>query len=109
VQEGASKMKLAPQTGNEQMDEAYQRMQVHVDKCNSFEQFHNYFNQVLKSNDKEKLNTWLLKVIYVHLKQPKHEFDQMLELLEKNEPEKVQRLKVWLSNSLFEAKEGGAK
>lgn len=95
---------LSPQTGNEKMDEAYKRMQGHIDKCETFSQFVSLMKNEIKTDDLEKLNKWYLKVIFVHLKQPKHKFDEMVELLQNNEPDKAKNLITWLDNTLFEVK-----
>ncbi len=101
---------LTPQTGNEKMDAAYQKMVVHISGFNSFEQFYNYFLKQITTDDKDKLNKWLLKVLFVNLKR-KHPFDEMVELLQNKEPDKAKNLNTWLDNTLFEAKAkyGGEK
>ncbi len=94
---------LTPQTGDNKMDEAYKRMVVHISSFNEFQQFYDYFLKQVTTEDKDKLNIWLLKVLFVQLKR-KHPFDEMIEILEKKEPEKAQNLKQWLDNSLYETK-----
>lgn len=99
---------LTPQTGNEKMDAAYQKMLVHVSGFESFEQFYNYFLKQLKTDNQELLNKWLLKVLFVELKR-KHPFDEMIEMLETKEPVKAQTLKKQLEDNLktVKARYGG--
>lgn len=99
---------LNPQTGNEKMDEAYKKMLAHTSGFESFEQFYNYFLKQVTTDDKEKLNKWLLKVLFVELKR-EHPFDEMIKVLKSKEPDKANNLITWLNNTLFEvqAKHGG--
>jgi len=88
---------LTPQTGNEKMDQAYMNMQTHVDSFEKFDEFFNYFEKIVKTDDKAVLSKWLLKVLFVQMKYRKHPFD---ELLEKVEPGKKVQLKKWLEDNL---------
>lgn len=94
---------LNPNTGNDKMDEAYQRMLMCVSTFEGFVEFYNYFLKVVKTDDKEVLNKWLLKVLYVNLEQTpkptKHKFDV---LLEKVSVENKAMLESWLDNKLKE-------
>lgn len=94
---------LNPNTGNDKMDEAYQRMAMYVDSFEGFVEFYNYFLKQVKTDNKEVLNKWLLKVLYVNLKQApkpdKHKFDV---LLEKVSVENRATLESWLENKLKE-------
>ncbi len=93
--------KLNPNTGNEKMDEAYNRLSLYVESFEGFIQFYDYFFKIVKTDDKEVLNKWLLKVLYVNLKQTpkptKHKFDVLLEKVDEN---KRQQLEAWLDKSL---------
>lgn len=98
---------FAPNTGDEKMDKAYMNLQVHVDKCKTFDDFFMHFNYIVKTDNKDILNKWLLKVLFVNMKQntqEQHDFDKLLELVGEV---KKQELKVWLKASL--EKYGGGK
>ena len=84
-------------TGDKKMDEAYMRMQEHVSKCKTFEEFEMHFSYVAKTDDLEKINRWLLKVLFVNLKYAKHDFDKLIDLVD---DAKKQELQNWLSASL---------
>jgi hypothetical protein len=95
---------FTPQTGNEKMDRAYANLQEHVDKCKTFDVFLQHFKYIVKTDDNEVLNNWLLKVLFVNMKQSreKHDFDKLLEKV--NDAEKEQ-LQLWLKTTL--EKKGG--
>lgn len=84
-------------TGDKKMDEAYVRMQEHVSRCKTFDDFFMHFNYIVKTDDIEKLNKWLLKVLFVNLKYDKHDFDKLIDIVDDT---KKQELQNWLSNSL---------
>ena len=92
---------LNPNTGNEKMDEAYNRLSLYVESFEGFTQFYDYFFKIVRTDDKEVLNKWLLKVLYVNLKQTpqpkKHKFDVLLERVDEV---KRQQLEAWLDKSL---------
>jgi hypothetical protein len=91
---------LNPNTGDAKMDEAYQKMFIYTSGFDSFEQFYNYFLKQVTTDDKDYLNKWLLKVLYVQMKQTKkHKFD---ELLEKVSLENKAQLESWLDSKLKE-------
>ncbi|WP_320034814.1 hypothetical protein [Halarcobacter sp.] len=101
-------MELTPQTGDNKMDEAYQRMVAHISSFDEFPQFYDYFLKQLKTDNQELLNKWLLKVLFVELKR-KHPFDEMIEMLETKEPVKAQTIKKQLEDNLntVKARYGG--
>lgn len=91
---------FTPNTGDEKMDKAYVNMQEHVMKCKSFDDFLMHFKYIVKTNDLEVLNKWLLKVIFVNIKydsQEKHDFEKLLECVNDTDRE---NLKVWLRTNL---------
>lgn len=91
---------LIPNTGDEQLDRAYNNLGTHISAHNSFEEFYNYFQKIVKTDDKEVLNKWLLKVLYVQIKatnENKHDFDL---LLEKVTPVNRSNLESWLKVQL---------
>ncbi|WP_044414694.1 hypothetical protein [Halarcobacter anaerophilus] len=92
------------QTGDEKLDQAYSRMCSHVSSHESFDSFYRYFTQIVKTDDHEKLNKWLLKVLFCELKygksEKKHDFDLMIEALELSEPAKAEQLRQWLEQNL---------
>ncbi len=59
---------LTVNTGNNKLDDAYRRMQVHISTFKSVEEFENYFNSILKDNDPEVLKKWLMKVLFWEFK-----------------------------------------
>jgi len=91
---------LAVDTKDKKMYEAYERMTAHVDSFERFEEFYNYFLKQVTTEDKEKLNKWLLKVLFVELKR-KHPFDELIDLVDSDEKE---TLKIWLDSSLGKLK-----
>ena len=58
---------LIANTGDDKLDEAYKSIQVHISSFDSFEAFYPYFVDIVKTDDQEKLNKWLLKVLFVDL------------------------------------------
>lgn len=88
-------------TGDEKLDEAYRNFQVHVSSFDKFTEFQNYFNKIVKTDDKETLNKWLLKVLFIEFRygrtQSKHDFDI---LLERVSSEKKEQLENWLKDNL---------
>jgi len=95
---------LTVNTGNKKLDKAYKNMQVHVSTYETFEGFHSYFKSVVKTDDMEYLNTWLLKVLHYEFRhgRVKHDFDI---LLEKVSDEQKNKLELWLEEQLL--KTGG--
>ncbi|PLY06785.1 MAG: hypothetical protein C0625_08055 [Arcobacter sp.] len=91
---------LAVDTKDKKMYEAYERMTANVDSFERFEEFYNYFLKQVTTEDKEKLNKWLLKVLFVELKR-KHPFDELIDLVDSDEKE---TLKIWLDSSLGKLK-----
>lgn len=89
---------LTPQTGDEKMDEAYIKLSAHIECFDTFPAFLDYFAGLTKDVDKLNLNLWLLKVLYVMMKQtPKHPFDRLLESVN---DDKREQLKKWLRDNL---------
>lgn len=88
---------LTLNTGDKKMDEAYARIQSHVDKCKTFDDFFMHFNYIVKTDDKETLNKWLLKVLFVNIKYDKHDFEKLIDSVD---DVKKQELRDWLSTSL---------
>ena len=88
-------------TGNEKLDEAYKNIQVHICTFDKFVEFESYFNSVAKTDDKEVLLRWLLKVLFVEFKygrtQNKHDFDILLERVSSKDREVLQK---WLKEKL---------
>ncbi len=93
-------------TGNEKMDQAYMRMQEHVSKCKTFDEFDMHFSYIAKTDDLNVLNRWLLKVLYVQMKQDSkelHDFDKLLSYLDST---KQEEMKVWLQLNLEKYRKG---
>lgn len=90
---------FTPQTGNEKLDKAYANFQEHVDKCKTFDVFLQHFKYIVKTDNLEVLNNWLLKVLFVNMKQSreKHDFDRLLEAVDEN---KRTELSAWLKANL---------
>ncbi len=88
-------------TGDAKLDEAYKNIQVHICSFDKFIEFESYFNSVVKTDDKEVLLRWLLKVLFVEFKygreQIKHDFDI---LLERVSPDDRKVLEKWLKEKL---------
>jgi len=97
---------FTPQTGNEKMDKAYANLQEHVNKCKSFDDFLMHFNYIVKTDNLEVLNKWLLKVLFVYLRQTKdkHDFDKLLECVDEAKKMELQK---WLKTTL--EKKGGSQ
>ncbi len=97
---------LTVNTGDAKLDEAYKNIQVHICSFDKFPEFQNYFNQIVKIDDKERLFKWLLKVLFVEFKygrnQIKHDFDI---LLERAKPEEKMKLEKWLKDKLEKVSE----
>lgn len=91
-------LKLAPNTGDAKMDEAYGRLKEHIRRCKTFDEFTMHFSFIVKTDDVEVLNVWLLKVLYVLMRrEDEHEFDRLLRLVD---DEKAGTLRAWLKESL---------
>lgn len=91
-------MRLSPNTGDAKMDEAYLRLSEYIEQCKSFEEFFKLFNFVVKTPDKDVLNRWLLKILFVLMKQDgEHKFDKLLRLVDKD---KRTEMEAWLNSSL---------
>lgn len=92
---------LTVSTGDAKMDEAYKNIQVHICTFDKFIEFESYFNSVVKTDDKEKLFKWLLKVLFVEFKygreQIKHDFDILLERVGSEQKLKLEK---WLKDNL---------
>lgn len=88
---------LTVSTGDAKLDEAYKNIQVHICTFEKFIEFESYFNSVVKTQDKEVLLRWLLKVLFIEFKygrpQNKHLFDM---ILEKSKPEDREKLEQWI-------------
>jgi hypothetical protein len=93
---------LTVNTGDAKLDEAYKNIQVHICSFDKFIEFESYFHSVVKTQDKEVLLRWLLKVLFVEFKygratisekQEKHLFDL---ILDKSKPEDREKLKQWI-------------
>jgi len=88
---------FAPNTGDAKMDKAYLNMQEHISKCKTFDDFLMHFKYIVKTDDAQKLNEWLLKVLFVNMKHDKHDFDRLLESVDAT---KRQELTTWLQTNL---------
>ena len=92
---------LAVNTGDEKLDEAYKNFQVHVSSFDKFSEFQNYFNKIVKTDDKERLNKWLLKVLFIEFRygrtSQKHDFDILLERVSSKDKEVLEN---WLKDKL---------
>jgi len=96
---------FTPQTNNKQMDEAYARLNEHVKRCKTFDEFLQHFMYIAKSQDPDVLNKWLLKVLYVLMRREnEHEFDRLLRLVDDTKKAEIRH---WLESAL--AKFGGDK
>ncbi|MCG3675605.1 hypothetical protein [Aliarcobacter butzleri] len=96
---------LTVNTGNEKLDEAYKRMQIHICTYDKVDEFMNYFNSITKDVKEDELLKWLLKVLFWEFKygrvDKKHDFDL---LLEKVEPKDKVVLEKWLKEKLEKVK-----
>jgi hypothetical protein len=92
---------LLVNTGDAKLDEAYKNIQVHICSFDKFVEFESYFNSVVKTQDKEVLLKWLLKVLFVEFKygrtQNKHDFDILLERVSSKDKEVLEN---WLKDKL---------
>lgn len=59
---------LITDTGNEKLDTAYNNLSSRIDLCNDAEEFITFFYKTVKTEDKEIINKWLLKVLFVQIK-----------------------------------------
>lgn len=88
-------------TGDEKLDEAYKNIQVHICTFDKFIEFESYFNSVVKTDDKEKLFKWLLKVLFVEFKYGRQQIKTDWDiLLERAQPEQKLKLEKWLKDNL---------
>ncbi len=96
---------LTVNTGNEKLDEAYKRMQIHICTYDKVDEFMNYFKSITKDTKEDELLKWLLKVLFWEFKygrvDKKHDFDL---LLEKVEPKDKVVLEKWLKEKLEKVK-----
>lgn len=96
---------LTVNTGNQKLDEAYKRMQIHICTYDKVDEFMNYFNSITKNVKEDELLKWLLKVLFWEFKygrvDKKHDFDL---LLEKVEPKDKVVLEKWLKEKLEKVK-----
>lgn len=82
-----------PNTGDEQLDEVYIKMQVHITSFDTFAKFEKYFMDVAETEDMKRLTKWILKVLFVQMKFNKHPFDELMESLSEDKAkESVKRL-----------------
>ncbi|MCG3698858.1 hypothetical protein L5F42_03275 [Aliarcobacter butzleri] len=92
---------LTVNTGNEKLDEAYKRMQIHICTYDKVDEFMNYFKSITKDTKEDELLKWLLKVLFWEFKYErvgkKHDFDL---LLEKVGTAKKEQLEKWLKDNL---------
>ncbi len=95
---------LSVNTGDAKLDEAYKNIQVHICTFDKFVEFESYFSSVVKTQDKEKLFKWLLKVLFIEFKYGrnhiKHDFDILLERVSTSDKEKLEN---WLKEKLEKA------
>lgn len=92
---------FTPNTGDEKMDKAYSNLKEHIDRCKTFDEFLQHFNYIVKTDDPEVLNRWLLKVLYVNMRldnAPKHDFDKLLELVNEAKRDEIRN---WLDSMLL--------
>jgi len=93
------RMSLLPNTGDPKMDKAFINFKEHVDKCKDFATFLQHFNYIVKTDDPEILNRWLLKVLFVLLKQQAvHDFDKLCAAVPEH---KAKELREWLEAYLI--------
>lgn len=92
---------LSVNTGDAKLDEAYKNIQVHICTFDKFVEFESYFNSVVKTQDKEVLLRWLLKVLFIEFKYGRNQIKTDWDiLLEKASPDKKQQLEKWLKDNL---------
>lgn len=87
---------FTPQTGDEQMDDAYARLKAHMESFEEFAKFFDYFNTIVKTDDDKYIKRWLLKVLFVQLK-AKHPFDEIYDNAD-DEGKKI--IKNWMERNL---------
>ncbi len=96
---------LSVNTGDAKLDEAYKNIQVHICTFDKFVEFESYFNSVVRTQDKEVLLRWLLKVLFIEFKygraQNKHDFDILLERVSSSDKEVLEK---WLKDKLEKVK-----
>ena len=92
---------LSVNTGDEKLDVAYKNFQVHVSGFDKFPEFQSYFYKIVKTDDKERLNKWLLKVLFIEFRygrtSQKHDFDILLERVGSKDKEVLEK---WLKDKL---------
>lgn len=92
---------LTVNTGNQKLDEAYKRMQIHICTYDKVDEFMNYFKSITKDTKEDELLKWLLKVLFWEFNygrvEKKHDFDL---LLEKVGTAKKEQLEKWLKDNL---------
>lgn len=97
---------LTVSTGDAKLDEAYKNIQVHICTFDKVVEFESYFNSVIKTDDKEKLLRWLLKVLFIEFKygrqQIKTDWDILLERVSPSDKEKLEN---WLKEKLEKVSE----
>ena len=82
---------------NKKIKLAYDRLHIHISAFDDFAEFESYFNDIKKTQDDKELNKWLLKVLFLKLKEDKkHPFDLLLEKITLHEKEKLEK---WLEDS----------
>ena len=87
---------------NKKIKLAYDRLHIHISAFDDFSEFESYFNDIKKTQDDKELNKWLLKVLFLKLKEDKkHPFDLLLEKITLHEKEKLEK---WLDSSLEKVK-----
>ena len=88
-------------TGDAKLDEAYKNIQVHICTFDKFIEFESYFHSIVKTDDKEVLLKWLLKVLFIEFKygrtQNKHDFDILLERVSSSDKALLEK---WLKEKL---------
>jgi hypothetical protein len=83
---------------NKKIKLAYDRLHIHISAFDDFSEFESYFNDIKKTQDDKELNKWLLKVLFLKLKEDKkHPFDLLLEKITPAEKVKIEK---WLEDSL---------
>ena len=83
---------------NKKIKLAYDRLHIHISAFDDFSEFESYFNDIKKTSDDKELNKWLLKVLFLKLKEDKkHPFDLLLEKITSHEKKKLEK---WLEDSL---------
>lgn len=92
---------LSVNTGDAKLDEAYKKHSSAYFYLDKVCRVRELFNSVAKTDDKEVLLRWLLKVLFVEFKygrtQNKHDFDILLERVSTSDKEKLEN---WLKEKL---------